>query len=274
MNPSTEKPAKEELDKLKDQFIEKLSKQNDGYIGNMALMKELVWPPEKYWPIRDILLDEGKIKRGRGQGGSVQLIPDSYTKHEVEKEAESGYTENKFNKESELYEYCEKIINEYWVKDYRYQRHIVEITANAGSRQTGGKWTRPDITLLGISTYLYLPNKYFDITTFEIKTHAGFDIVGLYEALAHRRFATRSYVVYHVPSKERNDEYKKYLYTITYEAKKHGIGVIVIEDPDKYETWIEEVEATRVTPDPDDMNEFIISQVSEKSKNEVLHWIK
>ncbi len=42
-------------------------------LGNSTLRKELRWPESRYWEIRDDLLRQGLIQRGRGRGGSVRL---------------------------------------------------------------------------------------------------------------------------------------------------------------------------------------------------------
>lgn len=42
-------------------------------VGNGFLRGTLGWREERYWRVHELLLDRGKIVRGRGRGGSVGL---------------------------------------------------------------------------------------------------------------------------------------------------------------------------------------------------------
>lgn len=89
-------------------------------------------------------------------------------------------------------------------------------------------------------------------------------------ALAHRRAATRAYVWLHAPNSiEQTTEE-----AIVTESKRHGIGVIKASDPVDYETWEELVEAARVEPDPQKLNDFITVQFSAGNKDELLKWMR
>ena len=61
---------------------------------------------------------------------------------------------------------------------------------------------------------------------------------------------------------------------ISVEAKRQGIGIIVATKPDDYEAWDERVEAARVEPDPNKLNDFIAVQVSDPAKEEIVKWFK
>lgn len=41
-------------------------------IGNMRLRKKLGWSNDRYFSVRDALVDAGVLELGRGQGGSVR----------------------------------------------------------------------------------------------------------------------------------------------------------------------------------------------------------
>jgi hypothetical protein len=155
-------------------------------------------------------------------------------------------------------------LKEQWTKDNRYRDHIVEITARQGRKDTGGRWARPDITIVGLSVFTYLPGRYLDASTFEIKAADGTDITCVYEALAHRRGATRSFILLHVPDQAMIQET---IDEISAEAKRHGVGVIVAQDPADYATWEDLVEAQRFEPSPERLNDIIASQsLRERSK--------
>jgi hypothetical protein len=120
-------------------------------------------------------------------------------------------------------------------------------------------------------TYSYLPGRHFDLFTFEIKPSGQIDITGVYEALAHRRRATQSYVIYHCPDAGPHTEVFD---DICEEAKKHGIGIIVAENPADPKTWDERVEPTRNNPDPEKLDEFIRTTLSEQTRSQLLKWFR
>jgi hypothetical protein len=75
-----------------------------------------------------------------------------------------------------------------WAQDRRQDLLAVEITASRGGHR--GIWSRPDIVTVEVRTFQYLPGKYLEITTFEIKSFGSVNVQAVYEALAHRRAAT------------------------------------------------------------------------------------
>ena len=58
------------------------------------------------------------------------------------------------------------------------------------------------------------------------------------------------------------------------EAKRHGVGLIVAEDPANYETWDELVEAVRHEPDPERLNDFLAQQVSMGFRERLVRWFR
>jgi type I restriction enzyme M protein len=47
----------------------------NGPAGNVHLLnklKEKGWDEKRYWDVRERLLEEGKLEKGRGRGGSVR----------------------------------------------------------------------------------------------------------------------------------------------------------------------------------------------------------
>ena len=95
----------------------------------------------------------------------------------------------------------------------------------------------------------------------------------VYEALAHRRAATRAYVLLHVPA-ARQTELQDVVDEICLEAKRVGIGVIVAEIPEDYQTWEELVEAVRHEPDPQRLNDFLAKQVSQGFREKIITWFR
>ncbi len=254
-----------------------------GSIGNIALFEKLsssdeAWTNDLFWAIRNRLIDEhGKLLRGRGKGGSVRRVPPIATPDRSVEPAppqfENGNpSTDEDQTERDLYEPMLDVIKKDWSLEAGLKAVVAEITAQGGRRRDG-KWSRPDITLASYRVFPYVAGRHFDLITFEIKSYNAIDITVIYEALAHRRAATRAYTIVHIPS-ERRSELAETLDEICEEAKRIGIGVIVAENPNDYKTWEELVEALRHEPDPQRLNDFLSKQVSQGFREQIITWFR
>jgi hypothetical protein len=247
----------------------------EGSVGNTALQRSLQtankdWNENLYWAIRNRLIERGQLERGRGKGGSIRRVKPVTVV--VDAPAAAQPIVDQIRAERDLYDPMCKVIKEYWSPDSGLDAVIVEITAQGGSRPDG-KWTRPDVTLASYKTYPYVPGRHFDLITFEIKPTNGLDVTVVYEALAHRRAATRAYALLHIPT-DRRPALEEIVDEICLEAKRVGIGVIVAEIPDNYETWEELVEASRFDPEPQRLNDFLANQVSQGFREQIMKWFR
>lgn len=249
-------------------------------IGNKTLREQLGegWSEDLFWEIRSRLIERGQLEPGRGRGGSTKLVPAqaqpaAEVPAVVEPVPEGTPPTPDYTKELELYEPVSAVLRNHWSKEQGFDNYLVEVTAKQGSRQTGGKWTRPDVTVVGYKTFPYLPGRYLEVISFEIKPANTLDITAVYEALAHRRSATRAYVVGHIPNGAQN-EMQSELEAVTEEAKKLGIGVIVVDDPVDFDTWEVLLDADRFEPDPTRLNEFIARQTTPELREQIVRWFK
>lgn len=250
-------------------------------IGNKALREKLgdTWTEDLYWAIRSRLIERGQLEAGRGRGGSVRLVPAPQVQPAQPQPAEQparqadAHVAPDYTKETALYEPISNVLRNNWSKEQGFDNYLVEVTAKQGSRATGGKWTRPDVTVVGYKTFPYLPGRFLEVISFEVKPTNTLDITAVYEALAHRRSATRAYVVGHVPEAADTDMQNE-VEAVTEEAKKLGIGVIIADDPADFDTWEVLLDADRVEPDPGRLNEFIARQTSPELREQIVRWFK
>lgn len=250
-------------------------------IGNKALREKLgnAWTEDLYWAIRSRLIERGQLEPGRGRGGSVRLVPadqpqPAQQQYGAQPEPHAGaHAAPDYAREAELYEPIANVLRNNWSKEQGFDNYLVEVTAKQGSRATGGKWTRPDVTVVGYKTFPYLPGRFLEVISFEVKPTSTLDITAVYEALAHRRSATRAYVVGHVPE-VANAVMQNEVEAVTEEAKKLGIGVIIADDPADFDTWEVLLDADRVEPDPGRLNEFIARQTSPELREQIVRWFK
>jgi hypothetical protein len=115
-------------------------------IGNGSLRDKLKEPAKKtltldltdeaYWELRNELIAQGLIEKGRGYGGSVYRV-----KNVEAKQVKAARTKSR---EAELYPMVGEYIERTWVKDNGITQFVLERTALQGKKKTGGKWTRPE----------------------------------------------------------------------------------------------------------------------------------
>lgn len=244
--------------------------RDGGTRGNLAVRRELGWDPDRYWFVRDSLVDSGLVVRGRGQGGSVRKVVESRKSGgtlsvAVDVSDPVRGVQSAVQGELGLYPLMRHIIEGDWAKDHRNDFLAVEVTALQGRRETGGIWSRPDIASVEIRTFAYVPGKHLELTTFEVKLASGLSVPSVFEALAHRRAATRSYVLAHV-STEDVPSMTDTIEEVAEVARAHGIGFVTAGDERDYATWEEHVEAQRVEPDPARLDTFIETQLSDRAK--------
>ena len=253
----------EALEDHLNSLVETLRNNFDGYAGNIALRNELEWDADRYWMVRDLALSRDLIVRGRGKGGTVWLLQEEEA---VEPRAP----------ERELYEPALETIRGAWIEQSAYDDHIAKITAHRGRIRTGGTWTRPDISVLAITSYKYPPRRVFEIITFEIKPSDRVSIDGVFEALSHKQFAHRSYVLYNVTDVDDDGGWNLENYQegtrILQTARKYGIGVIVASDIEEWETWNIVVEPEYSPPDPEQSDLFIGTCFEENEHQIVGEW--
>jgi hypothetical protein len=232
-------------------------------VGNTSLIRHLGWAENRYWYARDSLLEAGVIVRAKGRGGAVRRAhPDEGTAPAASVEAELiGEAALAYLHEADLYPHIQATLGTFWAKERQIEPLAVEVTASQGRKATGGRWTRPDLVSVAVRTYRYLPGKYMEVVTFEVKPSDAISVTAVYEALAHLRSATHAYVIFHVPD-EDVETVQQTIEEARRVARAHGVGVITMGDPRAWDTWNELEEARRVEPDPERLDEFISVQLS------------
>lgn len=252
------------------EFVDCLE-QMEGSAGNGRLRQALGWEEEFYWRVQGKLVEEGRIVPGRGKGGSVRL-----TTTEAEPSLDDAAAEEPVQTASRrrtlerpLYEPIRATIETTWIKRFGFDDVRVDETHSQGSKLTGGTFTRPDLTVVGVRTYVFLPKR-LEIITFEVKPRESVGVMGVLEAIAHREAAHRSYVAYAISrnSFDTSAEAER----ITELAQKFGIGIVLIEDPNKVETWEILIDAIRHEPDPARLDRFLGDLPSEGTKKQLHKW--
>lgn len=231
--------------------------------------------------MRDSLIDNGLLEQRRGRGGSVHRVPAlpaaaptgagiSPETARVATSPASAVAEvqeavEEFS-EASLYDPFHNAIVNGYTKDNRLKRFISEITAHQGRRATGGKWTRPDVTLVAVRTYQFTPGKRLEVITFEVKPALDSALEGVYEALAHSAFAHRSYLAVDIREFKDQDVPDD---RIVQECTRHGVGYIAFTDVSDYNTYEIVSTAKLKEPDPEEVDNFIKKQISQQKQDDL-----
>ncbi len=239
---------------------------NGASVGNGRLQRTLNWDEATYLRVKNLLIDEGQIRVGRGRGGTVSLLVQS----EIAQEGSEapGPPNGQRTRELDLYPGFQDALGR-WAKDQGWDEHFVQQTAHKGSRKTGGTWTRPDFVVVGYRNFEYTPGIVRDLETFEVKP-SDFGVEAVFETAAHSRFATRSYLAV----EKRDDQDPELLDRVESECQRFGIGFVMFAAAGKLDTWEFRVEPKREEPDPADLERFIQDQIEAKDQRRIRKWIK
>ena len=260
---------KNQINQLKSQLLDAVPEDGRN-VGNKTLRDGLGWDSDTYRAVRDRLINDGDLVLGRGKGGSVRRLRAEPTGGTA---VVANVADGDIPDEASLYDPMLEAIRSGWTKEQPFDHVIVEDTSRGGARPDG-IWSRPDITVLASTMYTYVPNKHFDVITFEVKHYKRLDVTAVYEALAHRRSATRAYVLVYVPDEILPQLENPTLADIADEAIKHGVGFIIAGDPTDYDTWDVREVASIVTPDPARLDKFIRNQLSEGTRDQIVRWFR
>lgn len=247
-------------DRLKDVLYSKVPEDGRS-IGNVSLQQllrdsQMKFSEPEYWEVRQTLIDEGRLEVGRGRGGSV---------HRVLLDGDGIAPEGpKLTAETHLYEPFHQSIVEYAKKNFKVDAHVSDITAFQGAKFTGGRWTRPDVTLIAVRTFEYLPQKTIEIMTFEVKPLNAYGVEGVYETAAHSAFANRSYLCLHVPTEGFEPPER-----VISECERFGVGLILFTNARDWQTFEKRVNARHNTPDPFEVDTFIGLQMQRESQTKL-----
>lgn len=192
-----------------------------------------------------------QIRSVPGYGGSLRRILQVTPKTPQTAAAE-------YRLRSQLYKPFHDTIRGDWAKQKGISSFVSEVTANKGSKDTGGRWTRPDVVLVAVRTYPFIPGKSLDVITFEIKPLDNYGIEGVFETASHSAVANRSYLCLHVPK----DFDEARLDRVQRESERFGVGVVTFSDPASFATFNILLEAERQVPDPAETSRFIGPQIN------------
>src|ERR1041385_8848651 len=146
-------------DEYKQRLFE-LTPADGKSIGNATLREllkaafpEETFTQEDYFDLRNSLRTDGRVERGKGKGGSVHRLLSVLTVDGGRTVAPVVPALDQVEpaeappepREADLYQPFKIAIETGYVPDNDLKPWICEITAAQGRKNTGGRWTRPDV---------------------------------------------------------------------------------------------------------------------------------
>lgn len=196
------------------------------------------------------------IGRARGRGGSIFLSADLPAP--VEPSAPAGVPQEEWS-EARLMVPTKRFLEQEFSASLDLPSGatwVVTDTSTAGPRE--GQWARPDFILVSVMRFQIVPGSQLDVHSFELKTETGGSVQAVHEALAQTRFTNFGHLVWHVPF---GSKVEAKLPEIETHCDKHGIGLIVIRDPNDIESWETFLDAAPKKTNAATIDAFLMSRL-------------
>ncbi|MFK0299576.1 hypothetical protein ACIQTU_10185 [Brevundimonas sp. NPDC090276] len=250
-----------------------------GRTNNKQLKDKLGWQGERYFAARNAARATGVVGLSRGRGGIV-FLTDTAKAGLAEvagaPETEAQQIDAEYAKEVEYYEKLFPTIKQAWVQNEGFDDHVVEITASKRVKGAG-RWTVPDIVVIGKIVRQYVPGFEFTVQSIEIKRFESLDALAVFEALNHRRASHLTYLlVVNFPKKPADRDNEK-LGQVTQLCEEHDVGLVVVPKGEEgnYDAWeFSVLAADKIEPHPDNLDGFIKQYMSAESKDAVAKMVR
>jgi len=174
--------------------------------------------------------------------------------------------------EDAFYPCVELALCELWRSDgYADHSFYLEKTARRDSKIVG-PWTRPDFTMVSHKKYPWTIGHEFDVVTFEVKRPDSCNVLAVFEALSHSSNATRAYVVFPINEDNWMEYEPAQAGRVKDECSRHGVGLILIEDPYDAPTPRYLLKAERREIDHAKCSDFLGAVLSDDGKKMISGW--
>jgi hypothetical protein len=232
--------------------------EDGSFVTNLSLrnrLRPLGFSTEDFWKYRKELLDVDLIQIRRGRGGSVARVLKYVKDYEIKQPISHALKD-----EAKYYEELRNWLEKNRVADIGQSggQAWAVITGKPGKwKRRSGRWSRPDVVLVEVTTYEYLIQREVVVTTYEIKKYSpSMDNSWVFEAASHSKGAHYSYLVVGALEEKITDDPPTELSS---DLNKFGIGfgwLYFNSSTNEYE-FKEVLEPDRGNPVPEEENELL-----------------
>jgi hypothetical protein len=239
-------------------------------VMRLMLQRELSKPVsrELYSQVLDSLETANRIGRLRGQGGQIFLAGKELKTHLAEmKPQKEALSEAKLM--VPLKRYLEGPFRDDLALPEDRSIWFTQDTSAIGPRL--GRWARPDFILLTAMQFDLLPGYQVDVHSFELKTEIGANNLAVYEALAQTRFTHFGHLVWQLPARSTAE---KSLPEIEKQCAEHGIGLILMREPNDIESYEIRLDPNRKETLTRDVDGFLESRLSDDNSRKLREFLE
>lgn len=215
--------------------------------------------PEEYFEAVEWLVREGLAGRSRGQGGSIFPL---VTETTVEESQDVYWTEPRLM--PALGRFLE---TQYWRSIDQPTGGLWLVIDTSAMRPSSGKWSHPDFTIVSVMPLQILPTRLLDVHSFELKAEAACNLTSVHEALAQTRQTHFGTVVWHLPI---GSPHTSRLTDVEQACEMHGIGLLLVRDPQDGGSWEQRTAPTRKPTPIEDIDGFLAARLTAEQKTRLL----
>lgn len=163
-------------------------------------------------------------------------------------------------------------IDQLWLSEnYDKSQYHIENTSRKESKIVG-PWTRPDLTLVSYKKFPWTVGFEFDVVTFEVKRPDMANVLAVFEALSHVSVATRAYVVFPLSEVAWTAGNAAQARRVKDECARHGVGLILVESPEKSPVPRHILKANRREIDHEKCSDFLDAVLTDAGKRRISQW--
>ncbi len=252
-------------------YLENGNFRDGNYSVSAKVYQDLNFDIDRYRAARIPLIERGFVTLSRGRGGRICIDSEAFLNISSEGGKAKKPAADTKEPEASYYDRIKKIA-ESLCKDVYVGDYIVEVTARQGERDVG-KWRRPDITAGGVEAFKFAqPKRVLNIVSFEVKLFDRCSVDAVYEALAHGRFSTVSYLVIVFNSNDEREFYSVFdnndrMINVYDECRKRGVGLCgVSKDEIESPVFWYMLDPRENAPDPYTVDDFVTRQLTEEAR--------
>jgi len=241
-------------DSKKQQILARLPRDGS-FISNNKIYEPLGMSPEEYATILEELLSEGLVIVGRGRYGRTARVNNNHGNGYQEYLSSDYGTIDK----SDLFQPVKDYFDRKWKNNYEPSPpnlYISEITATQHPKI--GITKIPDISILTIMNYDFVPGNHLEVITIEVKKFKTLNLTSVYETASMNQVSHRSYLVFEWLEEEDYLKIDPNAELLVNEAKRFGVGLVQMK-PTNDGKWSFKIilEPKLSSPELGELNSFI-----------------
>ncbi len=207
--------------------------RDGSFVSNDKIYESLGMAPEEFYAVQAKLVNEGKVVVGRGRYGRTALIVDDSSVGDEEHYNNGlGATSDE-----ELHEAVKSYFDRKLKPNYEPSPPNLYISKITVQSRTGRRAPLvPDISILTIMKYDFVPGTHLEVITADVWKHNTLVLEAVYETKANSIYSHRPYLIFEWIKDVDFERSGRDARNILSEAKSLGVGLIEMKPADD-EKW-------------------------------------